>query len=67
MTPRPISVRIEKPKHTLASTMADIRTWLDAHKVEPAGLTVEPSDAGVFLHFRFQRQEEAELSEQAFA
>jgi hypothetical protein len=65
-TPR--SVRIERPVNTYGTAMNEIRTWLDTHKIQPAEFRPDASGPdAVAFEIRFQREDEAQLFEQAFA
>jgi hypothetical protein len=35
MTRNSFSVRVERPGKALGEAMSEIRSWLDAHKIEP--------------------------------
>lgn len=68
MTPKfPLSVRVERPQKTFGEAMSEIRTWLDAHKIQPGAFNsnAKPADAVTF-EIRFVREDEARLFEQAF-
>jgi hypothetical protein len=61
-------VRVEKPGVALGDIMNDIRSWLDSHRIEPAEFIAIPIDLpGVAFDIKFNREEEAELFERAFA
>ena len=62
----PLTVRIEMHGKTLAAAMSEIRTWLDNHKIQPAGFTSDPCLDGVVFDFRFAQEHHARLFEQAF-
>jgi hypothetical protein len=66
MTTSPLVVRVEMRGKTLASAMSEVRTWLDDHKIQPAGFASEPGPDGVAFDIRFAREQEARLFEQAF-
>jgi hypothetical protein len=65
----PFTIRIEKPEVALAETMAEMRTWLDKHQVQPLlfkiNMTGIPSSVAFDLQFR--NGDEAALFEQMFA
>jgi hypothetical protein len=47
--------------------MSEIRSWLDAHKIQPTTFNSETKTAGsVAFDIRFSREDEARLFEQAF-
>ncbi len=63
----PLIVRIERSGKAFGTAMNDIRSWLDSHKIQPADF--RPSESGpgdVAFEIRFQREDEAQLFEQAF-
>ena len=33
----PLIVRVEMPGKTLGAAMSEVRSWLDIHKIQPAG------------------------------
>jgi hypothetical protein len=59
-------VRVEMRGKTMASAMSEIRSWLDNHKIQPAGFSSELVPDGVGFDIRFAREHEARLFEQAF-
>ena len=64
----PHSVRIERPAKIYGISMNEIRTWLDAHKIQPAEFRPDASGPdSVAFEIRFQQEDEAQLFEQAFA
>ena len=63
----PLSIRIESPVKAFGVAMNDIRTWLDAHRIQPADFKPDPAGPGtVAFEIRFHREQEARLFEQAF-
>lgn len=62
----PLIVRVEMPGKTLGAAMSEVRSWLDIHKIQPAGFSSEPCPNGVVFDIRFAREQEAHLFEQAF-
>jgi hypothetical protein len=60
MTPTSaIYLHIEKPRQSLAPTMAAMRTWLDSQKIELVGFRVGPVETGIAYDIRFRSKEEA--------
>jgi hypothetical protein len=67
MTRNTFSVRVERPGKALGEAMSEIRSWLDAHKIEPAVFKADTKASGpVVFDIRFTREHEARLFEQAF-
>ena len=62
-------VRVEKrPESSLATTMNDIRVWLDHQKIEPTSFTpVAKAESGAFFEIGFNSDEEARLFKKAFS
>jgi hypothetical protein len=64
----PLSVRVEKPGKAFGAAMNEIRTWLDAHKIQPVDFRPDPAAPGaVAFEIKFSRDDEARLFEQTFA
>jgi hypothetical protein len=65
----PFMIRVEKPEVALAETMAEMRAWLDKHRVEPIQFKVERALAlpNIAFAVQFRREDEAVLFERAFA
>ena len=58
----PVESKIETPEADLGETMARIRSWLDANKIEPIEFkTVSQSNAAVSFIIRFRSEDEAAL------
>ena len=66
MTLNVLNLRIEKPRQSLASTMSDMRSWLDSHRIELAGFTVAPAKTGIVYDIRFRSENEANQFGRAF-
>ena len=49
----PFVVRVKMRGKTLAAAMSEIRSWLDNHKIQPAGFTSEPGPDGVGFDLQF--------------
>jgi hypothetical protein len=64
----PLSVRVEKPQKAFGVAMNEIRTWLDAHKIQPVDFRPDPTrgPGAVAFEIKFRREEEARLFEQTF-
>lgn len=62
----PLIVRVEMRGKTLGTAMSEVRSWLDIHKIQPAGFSSEPRPDGVLFDIRFAKEHEAHLFEQAF-
>jgi len=60
-------LRIEKPRQSLAPTMAAMRSWLDSQKIELSEFRVGPTETGVAYDIRFRNEGEASRFGQAFA
>ena len=64
----PRCVHVEKPEASFGPIMNDIRSWLDSQKIQPAEFRSGPAEPGVVaLDIRFNRDDEADLFEHAFA
>ena len=46
MTRNSFSVRVERPGKALGEAMSEIRSWLDAHKIEPAAFKADTQASG---------------------
>jgi hypothetical protein len=62
----PLSVRVQRPQKTFGEAMSEIRSWLDAHKIQPAAFNSDIKKGAVAFDIRFVREYEARLFEQAF-
>ncbi|HXO02186.1 MAG TPA: hypothetical protein VN900_09015 [Stellaceae bacterium] len=51
----------------LGETMNDIRTWLDAEKIEPVDFKTVVSHAGIGFEISFETEQEAERFQERFA
>lgn len=64
----PFIVRIERPGTSLGLAMREARTWLDNHKIQPAGFRCDSSiPDGAAFEITFSREDQARLFEQTFA
>ena len=59
-------LRIEKPRQSLAPTMAAMRSWLDSQKIELAGFRIGPTATGIAYDIRFRSEDEADRFGLAF-
>jgi hypothetical protein len=62
----PYYVRVEKPRQALARTMSEMRTWFDAHKIQPSVFKIVPTETGVAVDIQFPDAHHASLFEQKF-
>ena len=61
------SVRIEKPLSTLGASLNEIRSWLDGHKIQPAGFRTNIADPHtIVIDIAFAHDNEARLFERKF-
>jgi outer membrane lipoprotein-sorting protein len=51
----------------LGDTMKEIRTWLDAEKIQPVVFKTVVSQAGIGFEISFRHEQEAEAFQQRFA
>jgi hypothetical protein len=51
----------------LGKTVNDIRTWLDAEKIEPVDFRTVVSHAGIGFEISFRNEQEAERFQERFA
>jgi hypothetical protein len=63
----PLSVRLEKPRETLAETMGEMRSWLDSQKVQPTAFKVATTETGVAFDISFHEERDARLFQRRFA
>ena len=64
----PFLIRIEKPEVALAETMAEMRSWLDKHKVQPVEFKIAMTGLpGIAFDIQFRTEDEAILFKRAFA
>jgi hypothetical protein len=65
----PFTIRIEKPEVALAETMAEMRAWLDKHRVQPVQFKIERTGMlpNVAFNLQFRSGDEAVLFERMFA
>jgi hypothetical protein len=64
----PLVVRVERPGTSLGEAMRAARTWLDNHKIQPAGFRCDPSIPGdTAFEITFSQEGQARLFEQTFA
>ncbi len=61
------SVRVERPGEAFGEAMSEIRSWLDAHKIQPTAFNSDTTRPGaVAFEIKFARDDEARLFQQAF-
>lgn len=64
----PLVVRVERPGTSLGEAMREARTWLDNHKIQPAGFRCDPSIlGGTAFEITFSLEGQARLFDQTFA
>jgi hypothetical protein len=64
----PFTIRIEKPETALADTMAEMREWLDKHRVQPVLFKIAMTGfPGIAFDIQFRSEDEAHLFERQFA
>jgi hypothetical protein len=64
----PFTIRIEKPETALADAMAEMREWLDKHRVQPVEFKIAMTGfPGIAFDIRFRSEDEAHLFEQQFS
>jgi hypothetical protein len=64
----PFTIRIEKPETPLADAMAEMREWLDKHRVQPLEFKIARTGLpGIAFDIRFRSEHEAHLFEQQFS
>jgi hypothetical protein len=51
----------------LSNTMNDIRTWLDAEKIQPVDFRTVVGQAGIGFEISFRTEQEAERFQERFA
>ena len=67
-TLKPTTIHVEKPVEVLLSNyFAEMRTWLDAHKISPVNFRLWGGYTVIGLDIAFSNPEEASLFEQEFA
>jgi hypothetical protein len=63
----PLIVRIERRGTSLGQAMREARTWLDSHKIQPAGFRCDPSiPGGAAFEITFSQERQARLFERTF-
>jgi hypothetical protein len=68
MLDSPFTIRIEKPEVALAETMAEMRNWLDKHRVLPVAFKIAMTGLpGIAFDVQFRSEDEAVLFERVFA
>jgi len=66
-TPKPIIVHVEKPVEVLLSKyFAEMRIWLDAHKISPVDFRLWGGNMAIGLDIAFSNPAEADLFEREF-
>lgn len=64
----PLVVRVERPGTSLGQAMREARTWLDSHKIQPAGFRCDASlPDGAAFEITFSQERQARLFKQTFA
>jgi hypothetical protein len=64
----PFTIRIEKPETALADAMAEMRKWLDKHRVQPVLFKIAMTGfPGIAFDIQFQSEDEANLFERQFS
>jgi hypothetical protein len=64
----PFTIRVEKPEAALAETMAEMRSWLDKHRVVPVEFKITMMGMpGIAFDLEFRSADEAVLFERVFA
>jgi hypothetical protein len=64
----PFTIRIEKPETALADAMAEMRIWLDKHRVQPVEFKIAMTGfPGIAFDIRFRSEDEARLFERQFS
>jgi hypothetical protein len=67
MLKSPLSVRVEAPGRAFGIAMNEIRTWLDAHKIQPSDFRPDSAAPGaVAFEITFRQEYEAQLFEETF-
>jgi hypothetical protein len=62
-----LTVRVERPGNEFGEAMNEIRSWLDAHKIQPTGFKSDTLAADVAFEIHFAREDEARLFESTFS
>lgn len=63
----PLVVRVQRPGMSLGLAMREARTWLDNHKIQPAGFRCDSSTPdGAAFEITFSQEHQARLFEQTF-
>jgi hypothetical protein len=63
----PFTIR-EKPETALADAMAEMREWLDKHRVQPLAFKIAMKELpGIAFDIQFRSEDEAHLFERQFA
>ena len=64
----PFTIRIEKPETALADAMAEMREWLDKHRVQPVLFKIAMTGfPGIAFDIQFRSEDEAHLFERQFS
>jgi hypothetical protein len=67
MLKSPLNVRVETPNRAFGVAMNEIRTWLDAHKIQPVDFRPDrAAPGGVAFEITFRQEYEARLFEETF-
>ena len=62
----PLSIRVETPGRAFGVAMHQIRTWLEAHKIQPSDFKPDPAAPGAAFESTLRQEYEARLFEEAF-
>jgi hypothetical protein len=63
----PRYVRVEATRLAFAKTMNEMRTWLDAHKIQPSDFKIVPTETGIAVDLQFPDEYHTSLFQQKFA
>lgn len=64
----PVTISVERPAGTpLADIMNEVRTWLDAKRIEPVECKSVVGQQGIGFEIRFPHPKEADLFQREFA
>lgn len=63
------TIRVERPGIALAATMAEMRSWLDRHMVQPVEFKIERTEElrNIAFDIQFRSKDEAARFAQVFA
>lgn len=64
----PVTIRVKRPEAALAETMAEMRSWFDEHRVQPAVFKIAMTGMPeIAFDVQFLSEDEAVLFERFFA